>query len=155
MFFRDGWELEVEVLAACRSTSIILKSFDFFCDGYFFYYLRQSKLKKNSADCRPTTKKCSKTNFSRSTQSEDAQHALQCAGITYTSYLMVWLGLLSLGTDLEYFFVVSADHRPTVGRRRPTIGRQSADSRPTKQKSTLNPYPVIGDRAKPSGMKCV
>ena len=31
----------------------------------------------------------------------------------------------------------------------------SADSRPTPQKSTLNPYPAIGVRPKPSGMKCM
>ena len=36
MFFRAGWELEVEVLAQCRSISIILKSFDFFVTGIFF-----------------------------------------------------------------------------------------------------------------------
>ena len=36
MFFRAGWELDVVVLAQCTSMSIILKSFDFFCDRHFF-----------------------------------------------------------------------------------------------------------------------
>ena len=54
MFFRAGWELEVEVLAPCRSTSIILKIYDFFCDGHFFKLPQivkiEAKLGRRSAD---------------------------------------------------------------------------------------------------------
>ena len=53
MFFRAGWELEVEVLAPCRSTSIILKKINFFVMGIFLLpqiVKIEAKLGRLSAD---------------------------------------------------------------------------------------------------------